>query len=210
MADENNAADALPPKPDDTMIIPVQSPSSPNPEPATAPTRASLLGFLGRSSSDSDESRGFVGALIVGAVALVIALMALTVAIGRSPQSAIAGTTPVASSASASAAGPTTYSSPPQTGVRYTPQPIITGVTQHAPSYEASTPTPSATSSTTTANDQGRGNSETTDTATAAITFSWNIPTIDYPGNNPDNPWQPGNGNGNGAVTLDGAVQPAA
>lgn len=113
--------------------------------------RLPLLAFLNRSSTQAGSSAsGFVGALIVGAIALVVALIALTVAIGRAPQDATAASTRPTPSTAAAAAEATSYVSPEQTGPRYTAEPIITGVPQMAPSYDpptTKTPTPTPTPS---------------------------------------------------------------
>ncbi len=113
---------------------------------------------LGRSKG-SAVGGGMVGALIVGALALVVALMALTIAIGRTPTDAAAGPRPTATASEP--AGPTTFASPEQTGRRWTADPIVTGVPQYQPSYEPTpTETPSQAETTapeTTAADPGTG-----------------------------------------------------
>lgn len=114
---------------------------------ARAGDRLPLLSFLGRAGDRrGGADDGFVGALIIGALALVVALMALTIAIGRTPQQAVANPGQTAS-AEPTPAVVTTYPSPEQTGKSWTAEPIIVGVPQKPPSYEPtpSSPTPSAT-----------------------------------------------------------------
>lgn len=98
--------------------------------------RLPLLSFLGRSSSDqSSGPDGLLSAVIAGSLILVLALMGLTIAIGRAPVKAAADQTdPIVQATSAS---PTSYASPEPTGPRYTAEPIILGVPQKTASYEA-------------------------------------------------------------------------
>lgn len=117
-----------------------------NPAPTHHPQRNGklpVLAFLsGRGTETAGGSRGLVGAMILGAVAMVVALMALTIAIGRAPQEVSA--LPSRTSSQPTPVAPTTYASPEQTGTRWEAQPIITGVPQKPPSYEPiPTPTPS-------------------------------------------------------------------
>lgn len=86
-----------------------------------------LLSFLGQSRSSAESGGGFVGVLIVGAIALVVALIAVTIAFGRSAENSPA----IAATAQRQVNAPSTsYSSPTPTGPRWTPEPIITGVPQ--------------------------------------------------------------------------------
>lgn len=105
--------------------------------------RLPVLAFFGRGQDDSrPPGESALSALVVGAVALVVALMVLTIAIGRTPQEVKiqSGNKPT----SATPTAPTSYTSPEPTGKRWTAEPIITGVPQKPPSYEPiPTPTPS-------------------------------------------------------------------
>lgn len=136
---------------------------------------------------------GIVGALIVGALALVVALIALTIAIGRTPPDAAADQRPTAPTTSAPA-GPTTFVSPEQTGKRWTVDPIITGVPQHQPSYEP-TPTPTPTPS---EEEEEASEEPTTGEATVGVTVVAPPGTQQAPqgegsvmGRNPDRPGGP-------------------
>ena len=102
--------------------------------------RLPVLSFLGRPGPDaSPGTGGFLSAAIAGSLILVLALMGLTIAIGRAPFEAVADRTDQVAQATPTA--PTSYASPEPTGPRYTPEPIINGVPQKPPSSE---PTPSA------------------------------------------------------------------
>lgn len=140
-----------------------------------------LLAMLNRGANDARAAAGgFVGAMIVGALALVVALMALTVAIGRAPQEAAAQ--PRKTPTATAPAAPTSYESPEQTGQRWTAQPIILGVPQKPPSYP---PTPTAPK---------------TRSAAPSATFGGETqppaPAPENPGNG--NPAPPGQTQGNG------------
>lgn len=192
MAVKDNSGGGLPNKPED-LAAKGSGSMSPRSDEAPAPSRTPLLGSFGRDSLPSDERRGFVIALVVGAVALVAALMALTVAIGRTSPNAAAGPVSIAPSVGTTPAGPTTYPSPQPTGTRYTPQPIvIPSTSQRAPSYGPSyAPTPTATTSSIAARQAGnQGQQNPVATTTAAITFSWGLSTGGprNPGNNNANP----------------------
>ena len=129
MADSANPADGRPSPPSASSDA-----NAAAPRPATGgPTeKLPLLTFLGRQNLRSaGADGGIVGALIVGSLGLVVALMALTIAIGRAPQDVSAN--PGVITASAASASPTTFVSPEQTGIRWTAQPIITGVPQKPP-----------------------------------------------------------------------------
>ena len=102
--------------------------------------RLPVLSFLSRPGPDtSTGTGGFLSAVIAGSLILVLALMGLTIAIGRAPVEAVADRTDQVAQATPTA--PTSYASPEPTGPRYTPEPIINGVPQKPPSSE---PTPSA------------------------------------------------------------------
>lgn len=134
MADEVSSADDQPSAPDAQRAA--------RPAPGRS-DKLPLFGLLGRNPSDRRSgSLGFVGVVIVGALALVIALIAITIAIGRAPQEAPVAATP--DSATPTATAQVSYTSPEPTGTRWTPEPIITGVPQQEPSWDPTpTPTPS-------------------------------------------------------------------
>ncbi|EPH02282.1 hypothetical protein HMPREF1531_01588 [Propionibacterium sp. oral taxon 192 str. F0372] len=98
---------------------------------------------MGITSRPASSNSGFIMTLIVGALALVFAFAAVIIALGRAPQPAAQA----AAKASAESAAPgTTYSSPNQTGERYTAEPIQTNGTA-ASVYEPPVETPSHTPS---------------------------------------------------------------
>lgn len=136
----------------ETAVNPAVAPAPKRPEPrgATSTKRSDklpLLTFLGRNQRGTGVlAGGAVGVLLLGAIALVVALVAVTIAIGRAPQEAAAN--PRATVTQTTPSAPTSFTSPEPTGVRWTPLPIQTGVPQFQPSYEP-TPTPKPTPSTT-------------------------------------------------------------
>lgn len=166
MADEaSRPNEQTPGQPDDAPTRKLSkvpgAPATPadTPGPATHPRRSErlpLLAFLGHDGADADKpSGGFIGVLLVGAVALVVALMAVTIAIGRAPQNV--SVNPQETSTHSLSVAPTTYSSPAQTDTRWTAEPMITGVPQQT---QQPTPTATSTSSTSPSDDQpnpGRG-----------------------------------------------------
>lgn len=147
--------------------------------------RLPLFGLLGRNSSEGRRggTLGLVGVAIVGALALVIALIAVTIAIGRAPQDTAVG--PNLDSATPTASSQVTYTSPEPTGTRWTPEPIITGVPQNEPSYDP-TPTPTPTPSKDEDEDEAPG------TAAAQPTGSANAPGQTVIGRPPRGPDAPG------------------
>lgn len=114
--------------------------------PATQPVRTAQPDRGRRVGSRTTTSNsGFLMALIIGALALVLAFTAVTIALGRAPQPSD-GRTHSRSTAS-TAAPATTYASPTPTGERLEAQPIQTpGVKApvYEPPIETPKPTPSA------------------------------------------------------------------
>ena len=80
----------------ETAVNPAVAPAPKRPEPrgATSTKRSDklpLLTFLGRNQRGPGVlAGGAVGVLLLGAIALVVALVAVTIAIGRAPQEAAA------------------------------------------------------------------------------------------------------------------------
>lgn len=105
--------------------------------PAGRAEQSGLLSTFDGSAPEERRDRGLVSALIVVAITLVVALMALTIALGRATTSELAS----ASEPSPSkllARSNSTYSTPTPTGQRWTPEPIISGVPQNGPSQPPS------------------------------------------------------------------------
>ncbi|WIY83066.1 hypothetical protein [Propionimicrobium sp. PCR01-08-3] len=139
-----------------------------------------LFNFFGKNTSAHHGSGGFVGALIVGSVALVVALVALTIAIGRAPQtSSAAAAEPVDTKASAA----TSYATPTPTGERWSPEPIILGVPQKEMTPEETpsptpTPTPSsATPDASTDDDDDEADTRSSDRPDATVMPGWGVET---------------------------------
>ncbi len=109
------------------------------------PEKLPLLHFFGHNTSAKESSGGFVGALIVGSIALAVASMTLVIAIGRAPQLHDAQQVAATVETQLQAPAPSTsYASPTPTGTRWTPEPIIIGVPQKgSPEPETPTATPS-------------------------------------------------------------------
>lgn len=105
---------------------------------------ADRIDHLSTSGADQpSHTGGLLSALILGSLTMVVAMIALTIAIGRAPVQAAAGERQAAPAATAEA--PTSYPSPEPTGPRYTPEPIVMDAPQKPPYHE---PTPSASPST--------------------------------------------------------------
>ncbi len=154
----------------ETEIIPVQPGQRAGERPWLLPA-----GKPGRAGGG-----GMVGVLIVGAIALVVALMALTIAIGRAPQNAAANPQPEPNDAAA--AGPTSFYSPKQTGKRWTPEPIITGVPQNEASYEGTPSESRSVGSTPEAGSSASGENEDEDEQTHQSPQQGGVIGGGYPG----------------------------
>lgn len=102
-----------------------------------------LPSFFRGSAEQPSYTGGLLSALILGSLAVVVAMIALTIAVGRAPVPAAASDQQQAAPAVTPAA-PTSYPAPEPTAPRYTPEPIVMGAPQKPPYYE---PTPSASSS---------------------------------------------------------------
>lgn len=111
--------------------------------PTTSDERLSPRGWLsGGTDLRKGHTGGLLSALILGSLIVVVAMIGLTIAIGRAPTQAAAGESPV-TPASPSAA-PTSYPSPEPTGPRYTAEPIIMDAPQKPPHYEPASSAPSS------------------------------------------------------------------
>lgn len=129
--------------------------------------RLPVLSFLSRPGPDtSTGTGGFLSAVIAGSLILVLALMGLTIAIGRAPVETVADQTDQV--AHATPAAPTSYASPEPTGPRYTPEPIINGVPQKPPSYEPAPSASTAPAGSAAQGDRGQGDRAGADSAESA------------------------------------------
>lgn len=99
---------------------------------------------LGVASRTTSSNSGFLMALIIGALALVLAFTAVTIALGRAPQPSDGQVQP--SGTTSSVAPATTYASPTPTGEQLPAQPIQAPANQ-VPVYEPPIQTPKPTAS---------------------------------------------------------------